>query len=138
MYLVDTSVWVEFVRGRETAATSLLEQLLQNPLAVGINDLIYMEVLQGARGPEAFDTLQAYFSGQRFYDFRDSRQAHESAARIYCEGRRRGITLRSSLDCLVAQSAIEHELILLHQDRDYLHMAALVPELKQQHFLPQP
>jgi predicted nucleic acid-binding protein len=135
MYLVDTSVWVDFIQRRDTATTLFLADLLENPIAVGINDLIYMEVLQGARGQRAFDTLQAYFSGQRFYDFKDSRDAHEAAARIYFRARREGITLRSSLDCIVAQSAIENDLILLHHDRDYVRMESLVPHLKQKHFL---
>ena len=66
MYLVDTSVWVDFVRGRHEPHVSLLRDLLGNPLAVSITHLVYMEILQGARDPASYVRLQDYFSGQRF------------------------------------------------------------------------
>ncbi len=135
MYLVDTSIWIDFLRQRETESVGFLEQLLENPLACGITDQIYLEVLQGARDESSFDKLQHYFSGQRFYAFENSRQSHAEAARIYLQCRKAGITIRSSIDCLIAQCAKEHELILLHNDRDYLAMAKVVPELRQKHFL---
>jgi len=135
MYLVDTSVWVDYIQGRDTAAVQLLDELLQNPLATAINDHIYMEILQGARSDSAFDKLQRYFSGQRFCGFENSQISHGKAARIYYDCRRAGITVRSSVDCLIAQCALENGLVLLHQDRDYLNMQPLVPELAQKHFL---
>lgn len=135
MYLVDTSVWVDYIQGRDTAAVQLLDELLQNPLATAINDHIYMEILQGARNDSAFDRLQRYFSGQRFCGFENSQTSHGKAARIYYDCRRTGITVRSSVDCLIAQCALENGLVLLHQDRDYLNMQPLVPELVQKHFL---
>ena len=135
MYLVDTSVWIDDIQGRETAAVELLDELLQNPLAVNLNDQIYLEILQGAKSEESFDTLKRYFSGQRFTSFEDSRESHANAARLYFDCRRKGITVRSSIDCLIAQCALENDLILLHQDRDYLKIQSVVPGLKQKHFL---
>jgi predicted nucleic acid-binding protein len=135
VYLVDTSIWVDFLRQRETESVGFLERLLENPLACGITDQIYLEILQGARDARSFDKLQRYFSGQRFYSFENSQQSHAAAARIYLQCRRAGITIRSSIDCLIAQCAKERELILLHNDRDYLAMAQVVPELRQKHFL---
>jgi predicted nucleic acid-binding protein len=135
MYLVDTSIWIDFLRQRETESAGFLEHLLENPLACGITDQIYLEVLQGARDEKSFDKLQRYFSGQRFYSFENSQQSHAEAARIYLQCRQAGITIRSSIDCLIAQCAKEHELILLHNDRDYLAMAQVAPELRQKHFL---
>lgn len=135
MYLVDTSVWIDYIQGRDTPAVQLLDELLLNPLAVNLNDQIYLEILQGARSKEAFDTLQLYFSGQRFSIFEDSRESHANAARIYFDCRRNGITVRSSIDCLIAQCALENELVLLHHDSDYTKMQSVVPELKQKHFL---
>ena len=135
MYLVDTSVWIDYIQGRQTAAVELLDELLQNPLAVNLNDQIYLEILQGAKSGESFDTLKRYFSGQRFTNFEDSRESHASAARLYFDCRRKGITVRSSIDCLIAQCALENELVLLHQDRDYIKIQSVVPGLKQKHFL---
>lgn len=137
MYLVDTSVWVDYIRGKDTPAVSLLDELLSIPSATGINDQIYLEILQGARDEAAFRKFQRYFSSQRFYDFADSRKSHAAAAALYCKARRQGVTVRSSIDCLIAQSALEHGLVLLHQDRDYLSLGRIAPKLKQQHF-PEP
>jgi predicted nucleic acid-binding protein len=135
MYLVDTSVWVDYIQGRDTPVIKFLDDLLLNPLAVNINDQIYLEILQGARNEKSFDTLQRYFSGQRFASFEDSRESHERAARLYFDCRRNGITIRSSIDCLIARCALEHDLVLLHHDRDYIEIGSVITELKQKHFL---
>lgn len=134
MYLVDTSVWIDFLQGRNGQHVEFLESLFDNPLAVWISEAIYMEILQGARDQTAFERLRRYFSSQRFYDFADSRQAHETAAQIYQDCRRRGVTIRSTLDCLIAQCAIEHNLVLLHHDRDFLNMGLVMPTFHQKHF----
>lgn len=135
MYLVDTSVWIDFLRGKAGAHVDFLDGLLENPLAAGLSDAIYLEILQGARNAEAFERLRQYFSTQRFYPFADSRSSHEAAARIYHDCRRQGLTVRSTLDCLIAVCAMEHDLALLHNDRDYLGLSRVVPGLRQKHFL---
>lgn len=134
MYLVDTSVWVDYIKGTETAAVDFLDKLVSIPMAAGITDLIYMELLQGARSESAFDRLQQYFSTQLFHRFEDYQAAHESAARLFFTCRRQGITIRSSNDCLIAQCALENDVVLLHQDSDFVHMGKAVPELQQKHF----
>lgn len=135
MYLVDTSVWIDYLQGKTAAHVEFLDRLLDNPLAVGLSDAIYLEILQGARDAAAFERLKKYFGSQRFYGFADSRLAHEAAAGLYQDCRRQGVTIRSTLDCLIAQCAIENGLILLHHDRDYLNLQAVVPSFRQQHFL---
>ena len=134
-YLVDTSVWLDFLQGQDSPQVSFLDDLLSNPLAVGITDLIFMEILQGARDQKVLDQLRSYFSGQRFYRFDDPATSHASAAQLYFDCRRQGITVRSTLDCLIAQCALEHDLILFHQDRDFRNIQIVRPELKQRHFL---
>ncbi len=136
MYLVDTSVWIDYIRAEDTAAVAFLDRLLATPQAVGLCDQVYMELLQGARSEASFLKLQRYFSTQTFYRFVRPRQSHEAAAWIYFNCRRQGITLRSSVDCLIAQCALEHRLILLHHDKDFSHLAGVVPDLQQKHFLP--
>ena len=135
MYLVDTLVWIDFLQNRAGAHVEFLDSLLENPLAVGISEVIYIEILQGANNQGAFDRLRCYFSSQRFYDFADSRQAHEAAAQIYQTCRRQGVTVRSTLDCQIAQCAIEHNLVLLHHDRYFSNMGLVIHELRQKHFL---
>jgi hypothetical protein len=104
-------------------------------MAVGLNHQIYLEILQGARSTEAFACLQRYFSTQRFYGFVDDLRGYEAAADLYFRCRQLGITVRSSIDCLIAQCAIENYLIMLPQDRDFIHMQGTAPELNQIHFL---
>lgn len=135
MYLVDTSVWIDYLRGRDAAHVELLDELLANPLAVGISDLIYLEILQGAKHAAGYAELRAHFSGQRFYRFTDPEASHAAAAKLYFDARRAGVTIRSNLDCLIAQCAIDHGLILLHHDADFVRMASVAPKLKQRHFL---
>ena len=135
MYLVDTSVWIDYIRGRDGAHVHFLRDLLANPLAVSITPLIYMEILQGARDSAAFERLQDYFNGQRFVDFEQPANSHSTAARIYVDCGLRGVTVRSSIDCLIAQSAIESDLTLLHHDQDFRRIATVVPTLDEESFL---
>ena len=135
MYLVDTSVWVDYIKGRDVPAVEFLDTLLLTPMAVGITDLIYMEILQGARDEAGFRKLQRYFSTQQFYRFEEPQASYEAAAFMFFQCRRQGVTVRSSIDCLIAQSALENELILLHHDKDFLQLGQVVPELRQKHFL---
>ena len=118
------------------AHVHFLDELLTNPLAVGISDLIYLEILQGATDERAFDKLRQYFSGQRFYRFADAESSYANAAKLYFNARRAGVTIRSNLDCLIAQCAIDHDFILLHNDADFVRLGAVNLKLKQRHFLP--
>lgn len=135
MYLVDTSVWIDYIRGHDRPHVRFLRDLLSNPLAASITPLIYMEILQGARDRASYDRLQSYFSGQQFVDFDRTARSHAAAARIYLDCRQRGLTVRSSTDCLIAQCAIECDLTLLHHDRDFRHIASVVPALRDRSFL---
>jgi predicted nucleic acid-binding protein len=135
MYLVDTSVWVSYINGANSPTVEFLDQLLSTPMLVGITDLIYMEILQGAKSEPAFKKLQKYFSTQKFYRFIDPQSSYEKAAFLYLSCRRQGITVRSSIDCLIAQCALENELILLHHDKDYKNLQKVIPQLMQKHFM---
>ena len=135
MYLVDTSVWIDYINGIETEHVAFLDQLLTNPLAIGLNSQIYMEVLQGSKNKKTFEQFTDYFSGQNFYYFLHEKISHEAAALIYFNCRRKGITIRSSLDCLIAQCAIENELILLHNDNDFKQIASVITDLKHKCFI---
>lgn len=130
MILVDTSVWIDYLRGRSTTAVDTLEDVLDQRTPFGISAAIYQEILQGAESESDFERLRQHFGTQRFYHPLDPVESHAEAARIYARCRRAGVTVRSTLDCLIAQVAIEHQLHLLHDDRDYVAIARVVPELK--------
>ena len=135
MYLVDTSVWVDYIRGGDDAHVGFLRDLLSNPVAVSINHVIYMEILQGARDAASYTKLKDHFLHQRFVGFEEPLASHEAAARMYFDCRRRGVTVRSGVDCLIAQCAMESELTLLHHDRDFVRMATVVAGLSERNFL---
>lgn len=129
MYLVDTSVWISYMRDEQTEATKRLVDVEERQHTFGITGVIYQEVLQGAASEAKFDYLAEYMASQPFYHPRDPIESYKEAARIYYDCRRAGITIRSSMDCLIARVAIEHGLIVLHDDLDFEMMAAVIPEL---------
>jgi len=92
--------------------------------------MIYQELLQGARDEKDFSLLRDYFAELAFRHPQDEKASYAAAASIYYDCRRKGITIRSTVDCLIAQIAIDYDLILLHNDRDFERIAAVVPKLK--------
>lgn len=130
MYLVDTSVWVEFLRGNATPQVRVLRDLLSGEEIVGVAPIILQEVLQGADSSERFESWRKYFWGLFCYVPRDPVESYVAAARMYLRCRREGKTPRSSNDCLIAQIAVESKLTLLHSDRDFDAIASAVGELR--------
>ncbi len=134
MFLVDTSVWIDYINNNNTEQVNYLDHLLSNPLAVGLTELIYLEILQGAKDQKFFDQFKTYFSGQNFYHFNDLLKSHTAAAQLYYDCRKKGITIRSTIDCLIAQCVIENQLVLLHNDKDFIELAKVAKHLKLKSF----
>jgi len=130
MYLVDTSVWISLFRQKDTPVVRYFQEMIENGIPFGITGVIYQELLQGAKGERDFKTLQEYLQTQKFYHPQDALESHAGAAKIYFDCRRKGVTIRSTIDCLIARVALEHDLVLLHDDADFEHMAGVVKELK--------
>ena len=130
MFLIDTSVWIGYLRGTRTRPVAWFEEILERDYPFGITSVIYQEVLQGADSEASFERLAEYLSTQRFHEPLDPLASFTEAARLYYRCRRAGVTVRSTIDCLIARVAIEHELLLVHDDRDYELMAGVVPELQ--------
>jgi hypothetical protein len=130
VYLVDTSAWLDYLKGITSPVVTKLTEVMDRQVAFGITGVIYQEILQGAETEKDFALLEEYFGTQRFFHPRDPVETHRNAAALYARCRRRGVTPRSTVDCLIAQVAIEHELQLLHSDRDFLAMARVIHELK--------
>ena len=127
MILVDTSVLIDFFKGVKTEGSGKFEMVLQRGIPFGINSFILQEVLQGAASEKEFSLLKKYLSTQRFYDLKDPVDSFINAARLYMACRKKGITIRSTIDCLIAETALEHDLLLLHSDNDYNAMARVIP-----------
>jgi predicted nucleic acid-binding protein len=130
MYLVDTSVWVDYLRGEATSQIRTLKDLLSGEEIVGIAPIILQEILQGADSAERFETWRKVFSELFCYLQKDPVKSHVAAARLYQECRKAGKTPRSSNDCLIAQIAIENDLTLLHHDREFNAIASVIGQLR--------
>ncbi|MDD5009209.1 MAG: PIN domain nuclease [Syntrophorhabdaceae bacterium] len=127
MILVDTSVLIDFFKGVKTVGSKKFEMILQQEIPFGINSFILQEVLQGAASEKEFSLLREYLSTQRFYDLKDPVDSFINAAKLYMECRKKGITIRSTIDCLIAETVLEHNLLLLHNDNDFKAMARVIP-----------
>lgn len=117
------------MRDTENDATRRFAEISGDGYPFGITGVIHQEVLQGAASRAKFDYLADYLGSQTFYHPQDPIGSHREAARIYFDCRRAGVTIRSAVDCLIARVAIEHGLMLLHDDRDFEKMADVVPDL---------
>lgn len=130
MYLVDTSVWIDYMRDVENEVTARFDKIQERGHPFGITALIYQEVLQGAASPAKFDYLVDFMNSQHFYHPEHPIESYKEAARIYFDCRRAGVTIRSAIDCLIARVAIENDLFLLHNDGDFEYIARIETELK--------
>ena len=127
MILVDSSVLIGYLRGDDNEAVRKLEAILAKGLVFGITPLIFTEVLQRASSEEDFKRLAEYLGSQRFFDLKKGRESYRAAARMYFELRRKGLAVRRTMDCLIAQTAIENGLHLLHNDADFERIAGHFP-----------
>ena len=117
MILVDSSVWIDYFRGTVTPQTERLDGLLgQQPLAIG--DLILTEVLQGFADDREFSTAQRMLGSLHVVDL-GGREIAIQAAKNFRALRKAGITVRKTIDTLIATRCIESGYPLLHDDRDF-------------------
>jgi predicted nucleic acid-binding protein len=117
MILVDSSVWIDFFRGRSTREVALLDSLLGvEPVAIG--DLMLAEVLQGFVDDASFRRALALFEPVPVIEI-GGRAIAVQAARHFRALRARGVTVRKTIDTLIATRCIQDGLPLLYSDRDF-------------------
>lgn len=117
MIVVDSSVWIDFFRGIPTTATARLKSAIGSE-RFGIGDLVLAEVLQGfhsEREAAAVERDLARFTTLTL----GGRATAVEAAKNYRTLRRHGITVRSTIDTLIATACIRGGHTLLHSDRDF-------------------
>ncbi len=117
MILVDSSVWIDFFTGVSTPQVEHLDALLGNePVAVG--DLILAEVLQGFASERDFNEARRMFDAFALVEL-GGREVAIDAARNFRTLRGRGITVRKTIDTIIATRCIVDGYTLLHSDRDF-------------------
>lgn len=129
MVLIDTSVLINYLKNKEDKYTNALNILIENNYPIGINNLIYQEILQGAKSDKEYEILKSYLSQFHFYELK-GKSSYEEAAKLNIRCRQNGVTIRSTVDLLIAQTSIENEIMLLADDSDYENMSRIIPELK--------
>jgi len=128
--LVDTSVWIDFLRGLHTSEVQRLRRLLREGEVV-LAPVVVQELLQGARSEAALATLR-----QRLLEMpllATDITTHVAAGELYARCRWNGITPRSPHDCLIAVLAVTHEVELLAVDRDFVAIGRVLPGLRLLH-----
>ena len=120
MIVVDSSVWIDYFNGKITKQTNLLEFLLGNELIV-IGDIILTEVLQGFQQDKDFNKAKKLLGSLLFMEML-GRQLALRSAENYRILRKKGVTVRKTIDVIIATFCIANNLPLLHSDRDFSPM----------------
>lgn len=117
MIVADTSVWIDYVNGTVTQQTNILDiELEKRRVATG--DLIIVEFLQGFREDKQFQEANDLMDLLEYYDF-VGRELAVKAAQNFRKLRKMGITIRKTIDVLIATFCIEYGFELLHDDKDF-------------------
>ena len=117
MVLVDSGVWIDFFNDTPSSQVDVFVSLVQKRQALS-GDLILTEVLQGFRSERQFQLARRLMSEFTTVNLVNRALAHESAAN-YRKLRQKGVTVRKTIDCLIATWCIENGVPLLHSDRDF-------------------
>jgi predicted nucleic acid-binding protein len=126
MILVDTSVWIDFFNGYESVEAVHLRGCIEEMRPLTLPGVVLTEILLGMRSDEEAERVAhvlSAFDPMPELDATDYRKAAE----IYRVCRTRGLTIRSTIDCLIAQLCLRHGYELLAKDRDFDSIAAFFP-----------
>ena len=130
MILVDTSVLMSFLKDQKNQTTALFDYILDKKIPYGITTFIYQEILQGAKTDKEYRLLKEYFETIPLYYLKYGKKSYEQAALLNIRCKQKGIIIRSTIKLLIAETAIENNLYLLHNDNDFINIAAVIIELK--------
>ena len=134
MILVDSSVWIAFFNGEDIWQSDILENLLPTePLIIG--DLIMTEVLQGFKSDNDYNKAKEFLSFLNFKELGGYDIAIKSST-YYRYLRKKGVTVRKTIDVIIGTYCIENQISLLHNDHDFdpiekhLGLKAISPEIR--------
>lgn len=122
MIVVDTSVWIDVLNDVDSPKASRCTELLENGAPLAITDVIFTEVLQGFRYEREARRVEKHFRAfpvlrlERLDDF-------ALAAELYRKARHAGVTIRKTLDCLIAAPCVRDGVPIFHADEDFDRLA---------------
>jgi predicted nucleic acid-binding protein len=130
MILVDTSILIGYFKGSEGSPYDKMNYLIDHEIPYGICHYVYQELLQGSANEREYKLLKDYLKTVPFYNLLHGKESFENAALMYMNCRKKGVTIRSTIDLLIAEIAIENNLYLFHNDNDYRNISKVYNDLK--------
>ncbi|PJE77707.1 Ribonuclease VapC11 [invertebrate metagenome] len=119
--LVDTSVWVDFLNGQTNVQVEQFRSLLLAG-SMATTSVVIMEILQGIRSDRQCRNIQQKMKCLTHYAIDE--QCYVESAMLYRQLRKKGVTIRKSVDCLIAAVCIHYRVPILHRDRDFSQIVA--------------
>ena len=120
MILIDTSAWIEYIRGKNQEICDKVDNALEKQIVI-IGDLIYCEIMQGLYNPKERTRISGLLLSLPQFDMVGFDLAEKSAAN-YRNLRKKGITIRKTIDVLIGTFCSEHDIELIHDDKDFERM----------------
>ena len=124
MVLIDTSAWVEYINDGELSICQKVDAALSNDIVV-MGDLIYCEVLQGLYNARRRGEVRDLFLSLPQFEMVGFENAERASAN-YRQLRELGVTIRKTIDVLIGTFCAENDIELIHHDRDFENMKAVV------------
>ena len=121
MLVVDSNAWVDYFKGIHNHWADRLDEALENEEELAVLPIIVTEVLQGFRFPHAFEYARRVLTALPI--IHPELDTHVNAARLFRFLREKGVTVRGTVDCVIAQACIEAGAELLSPDSDFRHIA---------------
>ena len=118
MILVDTSVWIDFLEGKDTSHRHTLHQLIEKEEDICITEIVLTEILQGIKNDKVYETTKSYLLEFPIIKPKGI-ETYIAAAEIFRKCRKQGRTVRKTVDCIIAAIAQENGLTLFHNDNDF-------------------
>lgn len=125
MTIVDSNTWADFFNGSETPYVQRLETALREEVDIGIVPIIVTEVLQGFRTDSGFRRARRVLVALPV--IQPALACHVRAAGLFRSLRRKGVTVRGAVDCLIAQVCLDADAELLSPDADFTRIARHTP-----------
>jgi len=125
MMIVDTNVWADFFNGTRSPQVERLDAALEREEDLGVIPIVVTEVLQGFRTDGGFERARRLLVC--FPQVHPTLDCHVRAAGLFRSLRRKGVTVRGAVDCVIAQACLDIEALLLSPDADFERIARHVP-----------
>lgn len=126
MIAVDTSVWIDVLNGNDSVPARRCVELIEHGAPVAITDVVLTEVLQGLRSEREAKQVADHLAAFPILRL-ESLADFTLAAQLYRRARQAGVTIRKTLDCLIAAPCVREGVPLLHADRDFDLLARCTP-----------